>query len=173
MRYLEVGHAPTFFFQQMINQEATLVLMLRPIVNAMGYDLWGIERSGSSRGSLLRIYIDNVTGITLRDCERVSDQVAGILDIKDPIHGPYTLEVSSPGLERPLFTKEHFDRYKDHTVRVRLQGKLHGRTNIIGKLSAVTDESLALKDQDETIIIPLQMIGKANLVYQTSGSEAR
>jgi len=173
MRYLEVGHAPTFFFRQMINQEATLVVMLRPIVNAMGYDLWGIERSGGSRGSLLRIYIDNVTGITLHDCERVSDQVAGILDIKDPIHGPYALEVSSPGLERPLFTKEHFDRYKDHTVRVRLQGKLHGRTNIIGKLSAVTDESLALKDQDETFIIPLQMIGKANLVYQTSGSEAR
>jgi ribosome maturation factor RimP len=170
---LEVGLAPTFFFQHMINQEATLVVMLQPIVNAMGYDLWGIERSGGARGSLLRIYIDNVTGITLNDCERVSDQVAGILDVKDSIHGPYTLEVSSPGLDRPLFTKEHFDRYKEHTVRVRLQGKLHGRTNVVGKLTAVTDESVSIKDQDETFIIPLQMIGKANLVHQTSRSEAR
>lgn len=173
MRYLEVGHAPTFFFRQMINQEATLVVMLGPMVNAMGYDLWGIERSGGSSGSLLRIYIDNATGITLNDCERVSNQVAGVLDVKDPIHGQYTLEVSSPGLDRPLFTKEHFDRYKDHNVRVRLLGKLDGRTNIIGKLTAVTDESVSLIDENETFIIPLQMIGKANLVYLPSGSEAR
>ncbi|MCB1794222.1 MAG: ribosome maturation factor RimP, partial [Candidatus Competibacteraceae bacterium] len=89
--------------------------MLRRIVaatvEAMGYELVGVEFHPRPGNALLRVYIDGENGITLDDCQQVSHQLSGVLDVEDPIAGPYTLEISSPGLDRPLFEAKHFARF--------------------------------------------------------------
>ena len=108
----------------------------------------------------------------MTDCENVSSQVAGILDTRDPIRGSYTLEVSSPGTDRPLFTLEHFNRFTGHEARIRLHGKLQGRKNIVGRIAAVSADTVTILENGETYNVPLVLIDKANLVYQSSGYKA-
>src|SRR3989338_6891879 len=155
---------PLFCFQQMKNQDLMLFEMLQPVVNAMGYELWGLEHAGGGQGSLLRVYIDKQSGISLTDCEHVSSQVAGILDTRDPIRGSYTLEVSSPGTDRPLFTLEHFNLFTGHEARIRLHGKLQGRKNIVGRIAAVSADTVTILENGETYNVPLVLIDKENLV---------
>ncbi len=95
----------------MYKQNQVLVELLQPVVSAMGYEMLGIEQIPQGRDSLVRVYIDSETGISLDDCERVSDQVTGVLDVEDPVKGSYRLEITSPGLDRPLFTLEQCRRY--------------------------------------------------------------
>lgn len=85
----------------MARANARLEQMIRPAVDALGFELVGIEQLSQGRHSMLRIYIDHADGITVDHCAEVSRQVSAVLDVEDPIHGEYTLEVSSPGLERP------------------------------------------------------------------------
>ena len=109
--------------------------MQRPIesaVQGLGYELVGVEYLPQGRRSLLRVYIDTPGGVTVDDCERVSHQVSGVLDVEDPIRGQYVLEVSSPGLDRPLFTAEHFQRFAGSRVRLRTSPPLDGRRNFSG-----------------------------------------
>ena len=163
---------PLFCFKQMKNQDLMLFEMLQPVVSAMGYELWGVEHTGGGQGSLLRVYIDKQSGISLTDCERVSSQMAGILDTKNPIRGSYTLEVSSPGMDRPLFTLGHFNQFMGHEARIRLHGKLQGRKNIVGRIVAVGADTVTILENSETFNVPLVLIDKANLVYQSSGYNA-
>jgi ribosome maturation factor RimP len=139
--------------------------LLEPAVNALGYELLGIEYMPQGRHSLLRMYIDAEDGIGLEDCERVSHQVSGILDVEDVVHGQYTLEVSSPGLDRPLFTQDHFRKYLGQTVKLRLSSPLDGRRKFSGVISAVEDDDAVVVTVDnETVTIPWNLIEKANLV---------
>ncbi len=142
----------------------TLVKLLDPVVKAMGYEMLGIEHIPNGKRSALRIYIDNEQGIKLEDCSRVSQQIAGVLDVNDPIQGTFNLEVSSPGLDRPLFTVEHFRRFIGVEVKLNLREKIAGRRRLVGEISAVSDERVDVIDTGINYQIPVDVIDKARLV---------
>jgi ribosome maturation factor RimP len=148
----------------MYRQNEVLVKLLGPVVQAMGYEMLGIEQFSKGRDSVLRIYIDHADGIGIDDCERVSKQVTGVLDVNDPIKGAYHLEVSSPGLDRPLFTDEQFSRFIGERIQVQLREKLDGRRNFKGKLTAVDDAGIHIKIDGEEYEITADKIDKAHLV---------
>jgi len=164
---MEVGLGPTFCFRvQAMRTKATLEALIEPVVTALGYELVGIEHLSQGRRSLLRLYIDSDQGITLDDCERVSHQVSGLLDVEEPIRGDYTLEVSSPGLDRPLFKPEHYQRFVGHKVRLRLHAPLNGRRKYVGLIEGLAaDGTLVLEVEGEgRLDLSLGDIDKANLV---------
>jgi len=150
----------------MLAQNQALYALLDPVVADLGYELWGLERVSAPGRSLLRIYIDSAAGITVDDCARVSRRVAGVLDVEDPIRGPYDLEVSSPGLDRPLFTPAQFERYAGRAVKLRLRAKLDGQRRIAGTIGRVSGESLEIEAGDERYEVPLDLIEQARLVPQ-------
>ncbi len=147
----------------MYKQNLILAELLGPVVSSMGYELLGVESSSTGGGSLLRVYIDNEAGITLDDCGRVSEQVSGVLDVNDPVQGAYRLEISSPGIARPLFTLEQFKRFTGQQARVKLYAKLEGRKNFTGKIKAVNQQSVVMLADGNEIVIPADMIEKAQL----------
>jgi len=107
----------------MYRQNQALLDLFGPEVAAIGYELLGIELNQNGHGSILRVYIDKDDGIMIDDCVLVSQQLAGLLDVEDPIKGNYELEVSSPGLDRPLFTIEQFNKFVGDTVKLKLYRK--------------------------------------------------
>lgn len=131
----------------------------------MGYELVGVEFfPRSARSSLLRVYIDHERGITLDDCTAVSHQLSGYLDVEDPLPGHYDLEVSSPGLDRLLFTVEQIQRFRGHKARVKLATKLAGRRNFEGVLGEVRAERLELGIAGEVRELPLDLIDTVRLI---------
>jgi ribosome maturation factor RimP len=138
-----------------------LIQLIEPVVSGLGYELVGIEFDGRQR--VLRVYIDNPAGITLDDCSRVSYQVSGVLDVEDPIPGRYQLEISSPGMDRPLFAPEHFERFKGEMVRLQLARPIEGRRRFKARLLGLEGETVVLKDGEETFRIPYESIEKARL----------
>jgi ribosome maturation factor RimP len=138
--------------------------LIEPVISALGYELVGIEYLSQGRRSLLRIYIDHADGINVHDCERVSHQVSGVLDVEDVIRGQYTLEVSSPGLDRPLFTKEQFERFIGSEVNIRLSIALDGRKKFKGVLRGIDDSNVLLFADEQEFSLPFNAIEKANLV---------
>ena len=123
-----------------VNQVAQLV---SPTVEALGLQLWGIEHTSQGKYSVLRIFIERETGVTIEDCEQVSRQVSAILDVEDPIAGEYTLEVSSPGTDRLLFTVEQFQQYCGEEVDIRMRSPLDGRRKFKGILQDVVQRNSA------------------------------
>jgi len=150
----------------MNRQNPILLNLLGPAVAAMGYELWGLELLARGRRSLLRVYVDREGGVTVADCERVSRQLTGVLDVEDPIRGPYDLEVSSPGMDRLLFNLDHFRRYTGHEIRVRLTAKLEGRRQISGRIGEVGGDSVSILEGEKQYSIPADMIEKARLIPQ-------
>lgn len=138
--------------------------LLAPTIQGLGYELVGVELLGSSSNRLVRVYIDHAQGIGVDDCERVSRQVSSLLDVEDPIGDAYTLEVSSPGLDRPLFEAEHFERFAGQQVRIQLDGLLGGRRKLVGRLLGVRDDQVLIEIDAETWQVPLARINKARLV---------
>lgn len=139
--------------------------LLAPAITALGYELLGIERiTQGKRGTLLRVFIDCDEGITLDDCERVSHQVSGILDVEDPIVGKYILEVSSPGLDRPLFTLDHFSRFVGHKVSVKLRRPLDTRRNFSGVLQRIENNRIFIVVDQTEFALPYEQIERAHLV---------
>ena len=122
----------------------TIQEMITPSVEALGYELWGVELVSAGKYSTLRIYIESDKGITVDDCATVSHQVSGILDVEDPITTRYTLEVSSPGVDRPLFTKPQFERYIGQFVRIRLHVPFENRRKFAGVLTGIEGEDLVV-----------------------------
>jgi ribosome maturation factor RimP len=148
----------------MYKQNQTLVGLIEPVATAMGYELLGIEYMRQGRDSLLRIYIDKVGGIALADCEAVSRQVTGVLDVEDPIQGAYHLEVSSPGLDRPLFTLRQFEKFKGHVARVNLGTKLDGRRKLTGTITATGMDFVEMNVDGREFKVPAAFIEQARLV---------
>ncbi len=150
-----------------------LEALIEPVVTGLGYDLVGVEYLGRGRSGLLRVYIDLPGGVTVEDCERVSHQVSGLLDVEDPIPGSYHLEVSSPGLDRPLFKARDFARFAGRRAQLRLarplEGRLEGRRRVTGTLrgleegEAGTRVRLAL-DEGGELSLDLEEIDSARLV---------
>lgn len=145
---------------------AELQDMLRPAIEALGYSLWGIEYIPQGRHSMLRVYLDKEGGINIDDCEIASRQISSILDVEDPISGEYTLEVSSPGLDRLLFNLDQFKEYLGWHVKLRLTENFEKRRNFTGQLKAVVDDEVVLIIGDEEYTIPCELIEKASLVSQ-------
>jgi ribosome maturation factor RimP len=145
-------------------QVQALYRLLEPVIADAGYELWGMEHIPGPGRSLLRLYIDSAAGITLADCEQVSRRVTGVLDVEDPLPGPYDLEVSSPGLDRPLFTLAQFQRYRGREVRLRLRDRVAGRRRIAGRIDRIAGDSVEILDGDERFVIPADAIERARLV---------
>jgi ribosome maturation factor RimP len=144
--------------------------LVEPVIVALGYQLWGIEYLGQGRHTLLRIFIDKVGGINVDDCAEVSRQASSILDVEDPIKDEYTLEVSSPGIDRILFRPEHYQQNIGATVKVRLQQNFNGRRNYAGQLQAIErveqEWEIVVAVDNEAFRLPVSMIEKAHLVSQ-------
>lgn len=140
--------------------------IIEPVVTSLGYELVGAEFLVQRQGGLLRVYIDTEEGIQLDDCQRVSHQLSGVLDVEDVIKGKYQLEVSSPGLDRPLFTAEHFERFQGHVAKLKLTAPLEGRRKFKGTLKGIENNQVKIEVENEEISLPLSAIDKANLVPQ-------
>ena len=139
--------------------------MVRGAVEALGYELVGVELlSRPKAGHLLRVYIDSPDGVGLSDCEKVSHQVSGVLDVEDPIRGEYALEVSSPGLDRPLFELAHFERYVGETARLKMSVAIDGRSNYKGTILEVDGADVVLQVNGESVRLPFAQIASARLV---------
>jgi ribosome maturation factor RimP len=137
--------------------------LIEPSIEALGFELWGLELIAQGRFSTLRIYIESANGINVDDCAEVSHQVSGIMDVEDPITNQYTLEVSSPGVDRPLFKQAHYEQYVGQFLRVRLHSPFDGRRKFAGVLMGLeADEIILLVDQEE-YMLPIDAIDKAAL----------
>lgn len=139
--------------------------LLDPVVSAMGYELVGVEFHSRPKSALLRVYIDNANGITLDDCQAVSHQVSGILDVENVLAGNYELEISSPGLDRPLFKPEHYQRFVGSKVAIRLLAPDNGRRKFTGKLQGLQQDRVVIHTDDSgEVSFLLSNIDQARLV---------
>ena len=146
----------------MVDKE--LYELLEPGVRALGFEMLTVETTGQGNSSVLRVYIDSPEGITVEDCARVSDQVSAILDVEDPLPNRYTLEVSSPGFDRPLCRLSHFEAVVGHKVKVRTTVQVDGRMRFTGTLTGVTAEVVTLDIDGQVHAVPMDNILKARLV---------
>jgi len=138
--------------------------MLRPAAEALGYEFLGVEYIGQGKHTVLRLYIDHENGINVDDCAAVSHQASGILEVEDPISSQYTLEVSSPGMDRPLFTMAHFEKYVGSEVQMRCHVGVNGRRKFKGKLISAADERLVVEVDNEQYELDFLDVDKANVV---------
>ena len=145
--------------------EQKLTEMLRPAVEEVGKELLGCEFISAGNHSVLRLFIDHENGIDVDDCAEVSRQVGAILDVEDPISTEYNLEVSSPGLDRPLFEMAHFQAVIGETINVKLSIPLNGRRKFKGKLEAIENDTLVVSLDGEDYELVISNVDKANLVY--------
>lgn len=144
--------------------EQKLTELLRPAVDETGKTLLGIEYISAGNNSILRLFIDHDNGIDVDDCAEVSRQVGAILDVEDPISSEYSLEVSSPGVDRPLFEIKHFQTVIGEIVNVKLSIPLNGRRKFKGPLVAVENNNLIIEVDSIDYELPLGNVDKANLV---------
>ena len=139
-----------------------LIALIEPPLAALGFELADLDVFVGRRG-LLRLFIDRETGVTLEDCERVSEQLGAWLDIEDPLPGSYVLEVSSPGFDRRLRTLAHFERFKGENAKVELRDALDGRRRFTGKLVGVEGSEVLLEVDGELTRLPFGDIAVARL----------
>jgi ribosome maturation factor RimP len=147
--------------------------LLQPTVEALGFELWGVEHLAQGRHSLLRVYIDGADGVGVDDCAVVSEQVSGVLDVEDPITGEYTLEVSSPGLDRPLFTLAQYGRYAGEIIDLRLRLPYEGRRRFRGRLTGVEGEDVVVQVDDHEYLLPFGAIDKARVELPAEAGRPR
>jgi ribosome maturation factor RimP len=145
------------------SREQQIQAILEPTVEAMGFELWGLEYLSQGRHSLLRVYIDGENGITVDDCAAVSEQVGSVLDVEDPITGDYTLEVSSPGMDRLLFKLEQYTDYLGETLDLRLRTPFEGRRKFKGILKGIEGEDVVIQLEDHEYLLPHGAIDKARV----------
>jgi ribosome maturation factor RimP len=144
-------------------QRESLTALLRPVVEGLGYELWELECAPGRGDGFVRLYLDSEAGITVDDCERVSRAVSEVLDAEDAVEGHYTLEVSSPGLDRPLRTAAHFARFVGDTVFVELVQPQDGRRRFEGRLTLASAETIEIEVDGQRHVLPVAGIRKAHL----------
>ena len=148
----------------MAKLEHRLAEMLTPAVEALGFELVGIEFVRAGKHSILRIYIDHENGVNVDDCADVSYQVSAVLDVEDPISTEYHLEVSSPGLDRPLFKQAHYQSVVGQVVQVKLAVPLNNRRNFKGMLVACDEGTITVNVDGQEYNLTIADIDKANVV---------
>ena len=141
-----------------------LTNLLQPLVEDLGYEFVGLEHGSNPKNPVVIVYIDQEDGIAVEDCERVSREVAALLDVEDPIPGHYTLEVSSPGLDRPLFTPEQFEQFSGEVARISLFAPQEGRRKFKGEILGVEDGQVKLELDGNEVLLEMTNIAKARLV---------
>jgi ribosome maturation factor RimP len=146
-------------------QNVELERLLQPGLGALGYELLGCEVHQQRNRTLLRVYIDQEQGITLDDCEKASRQIGAVPELESLFSGPYTLEVSSPGLDRPLFKIEHFQRFIGEKVQLRTHSPIEGQRNFSGVIVSALDKTIVLKISHlKQVELQFEQIEKAKLV---------
>lgn len=163
--------SPLFVFyeeerRKMSRSQDKLTQLLKPAIEGLGYELVGVEHLPMGKHSVLRIYIDSPDGITVDDCSSVSHQVSGVLDVEEPIKGQFTLEVSSPGVDRPLFNFEQFEQFVGSKVKLKLYHAIEGKRKITGLIERIEGDEITVKDADSDTRFQLEMddIDKANII---------
>lgn len=145
----------------MIHQ--TIKDIIQPTIEDLGYELWGCEYSSGSRHAVLRIYIDNTNGIGIEDCEKVSRQVGALLDVEDPLPGNYSLEISSPGIPRPLFYPWQYQRYIGQMVQLKLSQPIERQRKYSGVIVSVDEHRVQLQVDEQPLDFLFSNIAKAYL----------
>lgn len=146
--------------------------LLQPGAEALGYELVAVEMSGGDT-SILRIYIDSPTGITVTDCAQASRQFSAILDVEDPISNRYTLEVSSPGMDRPLARFKHFEAVVGEQVKIRMNTLINGRRRFTGELVEANNDFAVVEVDGEQTELPYQEMDRARLMPDYSFNQAQ
>ena len=134
-----------------------------PTVQALGLDLWGMEYQSQGRHTLLRLYIDAAEGVTVDNCAEASRHVSALLDVEDPISGEYTLEVSSPGVDRLLFRLEQYTAYIGEWIELRLRVPFEGRRKFKGTLKGIEGEDVIVQVDDHEYLLPHDIIERAQV----------
>ena len=140
-----------------------ILKLIDPIIISMEYELWGLNIGQQNNSLKLTLYIDSKSGININDCEKVSNQVTHILDIENICNGDYILEVSSPGLDRVLMTKEHFEKYRNKKVKLKLKWLVKNRKNIVGMIKDVNNNFVVINDKNDIYEIEYDSIDNARL----------
>jgi ribosome maturation factor RimP len=138
--------------------------LLQPLVEELGYEFVGLEYNSNPKHAVLRIYIDHENGIGIEDCEVVSRETAALLDVKDPIRSHYNLEVSSPGLDRPLFTPAHYQAFTGRQAQINLFAPQDGRRKFSGPILGADENSVRIEQDGVEVTLDLDNIAKAKLV---------
>ncbi len=141
-----------------------IVEIVSPVVTGLGYEFIGAEFGQAENGQTLRVYIDKSEGIVLDDCAVVSRQLNAVLDVEDTIKSAYQLEVSSPGVDRPLFTEEQFRDQLKEVIRVKMADGVDGRRNFKGELVAVNTGIVTVEVDGLDYDLPLDDIDQAYVV---------
>ena len=141
-----------------------LITLLQPIVEGLSYQFWGLEYLAQGKYSTLRVYIDAENGVNVEDCATVSRQISAIMDVEDPISGEYNLEVSSPGVDRLLFTLPQFMQYLGEQIQIKLKAPFDGRRNFKGQLKGVEDVDVVVQVDNEEFLLPIELIERAQII---------
>ena len=140
-----------------------LSVLIDPVVRSFGCELWGVEYRPAKSGAFLRVFIDKQEGeegVTIDDCSNVSRQLSALFDVEEPISSAYNLEVSSTGIDKPLMTIAHYERYVGHVVKVSLQRPIEGRRKVQGQIVAVDADVVTVEEQGTRYQLPFQAIGR-------------
>jgi ribosome maturation factor RimP len=138
--------------------------LLQPLIEDLGYEFVGIEYNSNPKYALLRIYIDHENGVGIEDCEIVSRETAALLDVKDPIRSQYNLEVSSPGLDRPLFTSAHYREFAGHKAQINLFAPLDGRRKFSGPILSADESHVVIEQDGLEVTLEIENVAKAKLI---------
>lgn len=159
---------PFFVWAGFNSMRDALMRLLEPPIEALNYELVDVEFAQAGRGGVLRIFIDrraedSSLGITVDDCANVSHAVSQVLEIQDPIKGHYTLEVSSPGFDRILRTRAHFERFVGERIFAELKLPIDGRRRFVGMLKSIAEDAIVVEVDGKAHSLPLERIQKARL----------
>ncbi len=143
--------------------------LFEPVVNGMGFDLIEIEHFPNPKHGVLRLFIDkpvgsDVEGVVIEDCSAVSRQISALIDVEDPIRGQFNLEVSSPGLDRPLRRLQDYQRFTGSLVKLKTVMPLQGQRNFKGRLLEANEDVVVIETDAEEISLPMNTIEKARIV---------
>jgi len=142
-----------------------LSALFEPVIQSMGYELVGVEFQGSVQHGTLRVYIDHENGIGVDDCAAISQQISAILDVEEPIQQAYDLEVSSPGLNRPLFKPADYELFINRLVKIKMAVPVDGRRNFKGVIQGVKQSKIVqVMVDNESYELLINDIAKANLI---------
>ena len=159
---------PFFVWAGFNSMRDALMRLLEPPIEALNYELVDVEFAQAGRGGVLRIFIDrhaedSSLGITVDDCANVSHAVSQVLEIQDPIKGHYTLEVSSPGFDRILRTRAHFERFVGERIFAELKLPIEGRRRFVGVLKSIVEDTVVVEVDGKAHSLPFERIQKARL----------
>lgn len=156
----------------MAGKESRLIELLAPTIESLGFELWGLELLSPNRRATLRLFIERDEGVSVDDCAKVSRHVSSVLDVEDPINGEYTLEVSSPGIDRLLFKPEQYALYVGEPIEVRLRLPFEGRRKFRGWLMGLENDDVIVRVDDHDYLLPMTAVDRTRVEPRLSFGKA-